>query len=249
MKPRLTIVTSVYNGNDFIQPFLDDMIQMHGYEECQHLIINANSPDHEGPAIRKFIAFHTNAHYIDMTCDPGLYRIWNMAIQIADAPYVTNANIDDRRSKYFIHDSVEFLDQHPKIDVVSAPVFVTRIPNETFDQNKAYDLWYSKFRGEYRKEDLFMYDKFGGIVGSMNVPHSNPVWRKKIHRKAGYFDETFTPFSDWEFWIRCASKDARFWNLERPLSLYYHNPKGLSTDKQKEEERDRLMHRILALYT
>jgi hypothetical protein len=68
------------------------------------------------------------------------------------------------------------------------------------------------------------------------------MWRKSLHDKFGYFEEKYRSASDWEFWLRCAFGGSKFYKLNKPLGLYYFNPKGVSTNvenfswKQKEEK-------------
>lgn len=245
MIPRLTIITSVYKADDFISNFLIDMVQMDQYSECQHIIVNANSPGNEYEKLKPFINDKKNVQYIYLSKDPGLYDIWNICIGLSSAQYLTTANVDDCRSSDFITSHCDLLDSKTEIDIVSAPVLVTNKPNEIFVSNSSHDTWYKEFNGEYFKKDLFMYDNLGNPKWSMNIPHSNPVWRKTLHEKFGYFNQNLNPFADWDFWLRCASGGARFWNLSNPKSLYYHNPSGLSTTKEKQDIYNKLNSSII----
>jgi len=248
MTAKLTIITSLYKADKFINNFIIDMIQMDQYDDCQHIIVNANSPGNEYEILKPFLKDKKNVQYIYLSKDPGLYDIWNICIGLSSAPYITTANVDDRRSVDFITSHTDLLDSNSEIDIVSAPVLVTANHNEIFMSNSSYDIWYKEFIGEYFKKDLFMYDNYGNPKWSMNIPHSNPVWRKKIHDNNGYFNQNLNPFSDWDFWLRCASNGSRFWNLSSPKSLYYNNPSGLSTNKDKQDLYNKLNDNIIKKY-
>ena len=74
-----------------------------------------------------------------------------------------------------------------------------------------------------------------------NLPHNNPMWKKELHDKYGYFETKYKSASDWEFWLRCAFGGATFKKYHSILGVYYFNPKGVSTNpennvwKKKEE--------------
>ena len=75
-----------------------------------------------------------------------------------------------------------------------------------------------------------------------NLPHNNPMWKKSLHEKHGYFDSNYRSAGDWEFFLRCTFGGENFKKINEVLGLYYFNPKGVSTNventswKQQEEK-------------
>ena len=75
-----------------------------------------------------------------------------------------------------------------------------------------------------------------------NQPHNNPMWRKELHKKHGFFDSKYRSAGDWEFFLRCAFGGEKFKKINDVLGLYYFNPNGISTNpknsswKQEEEK-------------
>ena len=59
-----------------------------------------------------------------------------------------------------------------------------------------------------------------------------PMWRKNLHNKCGFFDETYKSAADWEFWLRCSFAGEKIKDVKEIIGLYYFNPKGLSTIDQ-----------------
>ena len=53
-KPRVTIITSVYKGDKFIKGFLEDIVQQTIFNDCELIIINANSPEKEDDIIKRY---------------------------------------------------------------------------------------------------------------------------------------------------------------------------------------------------
>ena len=89
---RVSIITSLYNGDEFIEGFLQYITQQTIFDECELIIINANSPGNEEPIINKYLEQYSNIVYTKLDHDPGLYAVWNMAIKMASADYVITAS-------------------------------------------------------------------------------------------------------------------------------------------------------------
>jgi glycosyltransferase involved in cell wall biosynthesis len=49
-----------------------------------------------------------------------------------------------------------------------------------------------------------------------------PMWRKALHNRYGYFDETFSASGDWEFWLRIA-EGTTFLHINELLGLYFRS--------------------------
>ena len=68
------------------------------------------------------------------------------------------------------------------------------------------------------------------------------MYRKLLHDKFGYFDDSMRFSADWKFHLKCAVGGTKAKKIQDTLGLYYFNPKGRTTDanlfpeKRKEEE-------------
>jgi len=215
--PKVSIITSVYNGDEFIQGFMEDITRQTIFADCQLIMINANSPGKEEAVIKKYMKHYPNIVYIRLNADPGLYGVWNMAIKMAQGKLLTNANLDDRLAPncYEIHYNA--LRTHSEIDLVYSPCFITYIPNQVFDVHCGLPTLPCP---AFSKAEL----QKGCIV------NNHPMWRKSMHAKYGLFDEKYKIGGDWEMWLRAVSQGAQFMRIDQPLGLYYVNPHGLSTD-------------------
>jgi glycosyltransferase involved in cell wall biosynthesis len=254
--PKISIITSVFKGDNYIEEFLKNIINQTVFPECELILINPNSPGNEEPVIIKYLKKYPNIVYKRLELDPGLYETWNMAIGMARGEYITNANLDDRHAPQHIEKHLAWLEQHPECDVVAAPVLVTKGINETWDSHTAYTVWYEQFvyggdeysgiqeffRSELDENGL----KTGGVV-SYNFPHCMPVWRKSLHKKNGYFQESeYGTSADWEFWLRCAANGAQFKLLKEPLGLYLEDPNSHNrTYKNKESFEKKIINKYL----
>ena len=228
--PKISIITSVYDGDEFIRPFLEDITKQTIFEDkCELILINANSPGNEEEIIQEYVdKYPNNIVYKRLEEDPGIYGVWNIGIKLATGEYITNANLDDRKSAHSLERHAAELFMNDDVDLVYADMLVTENPNETFDNNTSQGRRYNF--AEFSVENLKM----------SNMPHASPMWRKSYHEKYGLFDTSYRSAGDWEMWLRGATQGSKFKKINTLLGLYYFNPKGISTNPEnfswKEEE-------------
>ena len=229
--PKVSIITSVYDGDEFIRPFLEDITNQTIFEEkCELILINANSPGNEEDVINEYLEkYPNNIVYKKLDKDPGIYGVWNMGAEMSTGEFLTNANLDDRKAPHSIERHAKELFVAEDVDLVYADMLITDKPNETWENNSSNGRKYNF--PEYSYDNLKM----------VNMPHAAPMWRKSLHKSHGFFNSKYKSAGDWELWLRAASKGSKFMKIKAPLGLYYFNPKGISTDpdnfswKQKEE--------------
>lgn len=229
--PRLSIITSVWKGDEFIEGFLKDITEQTIFPECELIIINANSPGNEEAVITRYQKEYPNIRYVKLAYDPGVYGVWNRAIKMARSEYLTNANIDDRSCKDSYAAHLAALEADPNVDLVYAGYYITSFPNETFENNRHYILCNP---AEFSLKNM---------VGCL--PGPRPVWRKSFHDRFGFFDESFISVGDYAMWLRGAQGGAKFKKIPGVYSLYYENPKGLSTEVGSPREKQRLLEENL----
>ena len=229
--PKISIITSVYNGDEYIKEFMEDITRQSIFKEkCELIMIDANSPGNEKEVIDEYIKeFPDNIKYIKLDEDPGIYGVWNTGIKESTGEYLTNANLDDRKSIKSLEEHAKTLMLNDDVSLVYADSFITHKPNEIFEQNTS--------NGErYYMEDFTVEGMLRG-----NLPHNNPMWRKSLHESHGEFNADYKSAGDWDFFLRCAVAGENFKKIPKVLGLYFFNPKGMSTNpdnniwKAKEE--------------
>lgn len=235
-QPRVSIVTSIFKGDDFISGFLSDITRLKNFDQFELILINAASPGNEEPIIKEYMKKFPNIVYKKLTKDPGVYGVWNMGIKMARAPLITNANLDDRRNPEALEIHAKTLEETPYIDLVYSDFYVTFEPNQTFEWNTHQ---YSIITEEFTPSLMYKC-----------LPGPQPTWRKSINEKYGYFDETFYSGGDFEMWNRAVSMGSKFKKVSSVLSgLYYFNPKGISTNNEKNDIYTAELNRINEKYS
>ena len=234
--PKISIITSVYDGDEFIRPFLEDITRQTIFEEkCELVLINANSPGNEEEVIKEYLEkYPNNIIYEKLDEDPGIYGVWNKAIKMSTGEYITNANLDDRKAVNSLEVHAKELYRNKNVDLVYSDMLTTDKPNETWESNSSVR--------KYHNMAEFSFDNL--LRGSM--PHAAPMWKKSLHDKHGQFDEKYKSAGDWEMWLRAASNGSEFKKINAVSNLYFFNPKGISTNPEnnswkREEEKEVFM--------
>ena len=137
--PKISIITSVYDGDDFIEPFLEDITSQTIFKDkCELVLVNAYSPGSEDSVIQKYgKKYPDNIIYEKLEEDPGLYGTWNHALKLSTGEFVTNANLDDRKKLNSIEEHARALVADPQVGLVYADSYITHKPNETFEEFKS----------------------------------------------------------------------------------------------------------------
>lgn len=233
--PKISLITSVFNGDEFIDGFLEDIENQTIFKEkCELILVNANSPGNEEEKILAFKEkYPNNVKYIKLDSDPGIYACWNLAIKESSGEYISNANLDDRKRRDSLEQHAKFLFISDQADLVYSDSYISHESNYTFNKLEKINI---------SEMPRYSFDEFSPkALLKVNLPHHNPMWKKRLHEQYGYFNEEFSSASDWQFWLKCATSGSIFKKINEILGIYYFNPNGISTSfknfkkKQKEE--------------
>lgn len=235
----VTILTSVYNNDDFLEGFLADIEKQTVFKDCCLCLVNCGNSESDDRLCRDFLKkYPNNVRLFIPDRDPGIYGAWNIGITATDSPYITNANVDDRLCPTAIKDKVAFLYANPDIDLVYSKGILSNKPNQTFEQIVSRGRYNLHFTGEYSKQ----------AIKRSCLPHNAPLWRRRLHDKNGLFDSSMRSAGDYEFWLRCVANGAEFKRLNKTLNVYYNNPNGLSTAKANHSWRHKEYLEVMRRY-
>ena len=239
--PKVTLVTSVYKASEYIEQLMEDVTRQTIFsEKCEWIILDVNSPedDFEEKVIRKYTKKHPNIVYRRLEEDPGVYGVWNKAIEMSTGDFITNVNCDDRRASYALEHQAKMLLAHPEISLIYNDSYISKEPNVMFE-----DVPSGCSRYQFEQ-----FSKEAMLRG--NLPHNNPMWRRTLHDTYGEFDAKYKSAGDWEFWLRCAFGGAKFKKYSDILGVYYFNPTGISTNEEntswKQEEEKEVFKKYFA---
>jgi GT2 family glycosyltransferase len=238
-KPKVSLVTSMFKGDKYIEKYLKNLTNQSIFDQCELIIVNADSPGNEDAIINKYMQQYDNIIYKKLDHDPGIYGCWNIGIEMAKGEYISNANLDDIRSLQQVEILAEELDRNLDVDLVYSECYITRKQNEEYENNSSNGMVYPI--KDYRPENMIKC-----------LPGCMPMWRKSMHDKAGYFDASYSSAGDWEMWLRAIKNGSKFKKVYGSHGLYYINPDGLSTSAEnkakKHAEEKEVFWKYVGLY-
>jgi hypothetical protein len=162
--------------------------------------------------------------------DPGLYESWNSLIRLSRSRYITNFNPDDRKLPDHLASLCLLLEQSGAEAAASA-CHVLRfepgdsIPITSSEIDCIKETWWSGDSDSIgvsylTTRQLFREPELGSYRAN-NILHSMPVWRRSLHSRYGFFDETsFGTYADYAFWIAVLSAGENALFVDAPLYLF-----------------------------
>lgn len=217
MNYKCSLFCSIYKGQKFLNGYIENMLKQSMFSDIEFVFLDCASPENERVSIEPLTQKYSNIKYYRLESDPGLYAAWNIAVKKCSAPIIGNWNIDDRKNVHSTEILYKAFERDPSLDLVYGLTYVSTIANETYENN-SYENIYPCL--PHSLKNLLI----------NNSPHCMPMWKKSIHDRFGYFDESYKTASDGDLWLRCAVGGARIQMVNHPVGLYYHNPTGRSTD-------------------
>jgi GT2 family glycosyltransferase len=193
---RVSAIVSAYYADEYLEGRIENLLSQ---TEPPEVIVIAQRGSKEAAIMENYPRVVT----IPTDDIPGVYEAWNIGIKAANTPYVTNANSDDRLAPHALKKMADILDKETTYGVVYPDVaIVNEIGGNPI--------------GEYRWLEGGMKELIRAcFVGPM------PMWRSKLHKQFGYFDESYKSAGDYEFWMRLMAGGVKFYHVRGdPLGVY-----------------------------
>jgi len=214
-KPKVSAIVSVYNASKYLEGCLNNLFAQSLFAAglLQVVVVNTGSQQDEGEIVRAFIARGYEIKYIEVPDRETVYSAWNRGIQVSDADFVTSANADDRHHAKALEILAGELDKNSDAALVYADVDITEEENRGFGE--------ALILGQYRWAEFCPIQLLKGCYCG-----PQPMWRKEIHGRIGYFDSDFVSAGDYEMWLRMAV-DHKFIHVQQLLGLYLKSPQSI----------------------
>lgn len=219
--PLVSAIVSTYNSEKFIRGCLEDLVNQTLYQKgkLEIIIIDSASVEKEGAIAQEFQSKYPHIIYQRTPERESIYAAWNRGIKIAKGNYITNANTDDRHRPDALEKMANYLNNNPDTSLVYADQLVTTFPNDSWATTQANKYWNWP---EFDYEELERRCMIG----------SQPMWKKSLHQKYGYFHSEFKVAGDYEFWLRIG-KTEKITRFSEILGLYFENEQGLEKSSTK----------------
>jgi glycosyltransferase involved in cell wall biosynthesis len=191
MKPKVTVLTCVYNGLPYLKDSIESILTQ-TYSNFEYLIIDDASSDEN---VVKLIESYNDSriNFVKNEENLGVSNTFNKALRLIKTPYVVRADQDDVNLPDRIEKQISYLEKNTEIDVVCSWEYV-------IDSD-------SVIVGNWKRK-LENYGSFIGhvLTGICPIWHPSITFRTQIMIDAGGFNPEYTRAEDFEVTMRIALK-------------------------------------------
>lgn len=218
--PLVSIVTPTFNSARFVTETLCS-VEAQTYPHVEHLVIDGGSTD----GTLELVAAHPRARLV-ADRDNGMYEAYNKGLKLAEGEIIGCLNSDDLYLPDTLERVVAAFAAHPEADVV-------------FGHSQYVD---AEGRAIYSYHALpFDWGRFTSMrFNSLAFP--SVFWRRSIHERIGYYDESYQMAADFDFYLRF--KELKLVRVDATLSRFRVHDSTLTNSRPEQSYQE--VSRILA---
>ena len=218
MKPIVTILTTVRNGEDFIEQCVNSILDQ-TFKNFEYIILNNGSTDGTANILNKFTDPRLKiVHQKNL----GVSTSLNKGVRLSRCDLIARIDADDYCFPSRLERQVEVMNQHPDV-VLCGSRWLELIAGKLSEQRVAFIETDQAIR-----KSMSLFNPFG---------HSAVMFRKKTFFKAGGYNCQFKYGQDYDLWLRMLSF-GKAWILNEKLGvarLYEQSESHRNKRKQKLE--------------
>lgn len=218
-KYKISCFSIIFKAENFLQGLIDNILEQEDFQNIEFIFLNPSSPDKSKDILTPYLEKYNNFKFIDLDSDPGLYECWNICVRESSSDIVTNWNPDDRRTKDCVKTLANTLILLKDYDLIYGLTLITNVKNQKFENCQSESIFPAE---PFSIKNLFF----------NNSPHCMPAWRKSIHDKFGYFDNSYISAGDGDMWLRAAIGGSKFFFLKKIIGTYYESDSTVSRNKE-----------------
>jgi glycosyltransferase involved in cell wall biosynthesis len=217
MKPVISIVLAVYNGEKFLKESIDSVLNQ-SYANFELIIINDGSFDSTQNIIdsysdERIICFKLNHR--------GLSQALNFGIEKSRGDYIARIDDDDIWFKDKLNVQMKYLVDHPEIEFLATA-------KQVIDENGMILVTSEPER------DLDYYELRSKLLENNIICHSSVLFKRSIIYHTGTYNTNFKNSLDYEYWIRILDNHQGHL-IGVPMVKYRISSKMLSIVKRYEQ--------------
>jgi glycosyltransferase involved in cell wall biosynthesis len=185
--PRVSVLTTVYNGARHLQAAIDSILGQE-YADFELILVDDGSTDATPEILARAAARDPRIVLLRNETNRGIAASSNRGLALARCEYVARLDSDDLSLPGRLTKEVAVLDAHPDVAMVS-------MNYETFDDS-------GRILGRSRRDEppevVAYLLNFSNAVGG----HSQVMFRRSAVLAAGGYDESFPLSLDYDLWTR-----------------------------------------------
>ncbi len=187
---KVSVIVSLYKAAAKLPFFITAIRQqtLNRDHLVEFVFIDSGSPHDERAVFEQMVAQRPlNAVFARSMSRETIQAAWNRGIGLAKAPYLVFLGVDESLYPEALAVLADHLDRNPDTDWVMANSLVTAV-----EDNGVY------------KHDIMTYDRRGAnkdhaYLETCYISYVGGIYRRSLHARHGYYDESFTGAGDTEF--------------------------------------------------
>lgn len=237
--PTVSLIVSMYNASSKLPTLLENVsIQSLAKEgRVEVVLVDSGSPGPEYQVFQEVASrFELPIVFARSPERETIQAAWNRGIGLARAPYLCFYGVDEGMHPDCLATLAAVLDAREDVDWVMADSLVTDVDQ---DGILARDVM------EYRRDDL---DREMVYLDTCYLSWVGGLYRRSIHERFGYYDESFRAAGDTEFKCRVLSR-INILHVPRMLGVFNNYPEERTTAHPRaeiEDQRAWYLHRTSA---
>lgn len=212
---RVSVFVSMYNAERFVVPMLENLVAQTLYSrgEMEIILIDSASPQGEQAVLAPYLDRQEHLFYGRTAQRETVYGAFNRGLRQARGKYVMNLDTDNRLRNDAVEIFADYLDSHADIGLVYGNQYIGQFENETFYNHVRFGFC----QRPLYSPDMMLHKYYFG---------SELMWRRELHDKVGYYDESYIVAGDYEMVCRLATV-TKFAHVDRYFGLYLKNLQGV----------------------
>lgn len=213
--PTVSILMPVYRTATYLREAMDSMLAQ-TFTDFELIVLDDCSPDNAEEILDTYtdprIVRYRGEHNV------GLANVLNIGSGMARGKYIARMDSDDISLPTRLQVQVDYMEQHPDIDLCSTAM-------QLFGE--CSDTWVRNADPERVKVEALFYSP---------ILHASSVWRRERFDERGLrFRQEMVPAEDYDLWTRAMLDGLRLVNLPEVLYRYRTRP-GQTTITNNEME-------------
>lgn len=213
-RPSVSIVTPAYNAMPYLKATIES-IRSQEYPDLEHIVMDGGSKDGTCELLRQYPEINWVSEK-----DRGQSHALNKGFELAKGDIIGWLNADDIYEPDAILTAVEYLEQHPEVDLVCSDLKI-------IDEDGQYvGVTYST---DFRVEDLLFENK---------IKQPTVFMRRQVIDRLKGVDEQYHYVMDREFWLRVGMSGFKMHYLEGKIFASFRLCKGTKSFEGTPKFRD-----------
>ncbi|MBO9688669.1 MAG: glycosyltransferase [Mitsuaria chitosanitabida] len=204
-EPQVTLVVPAFNEDPQVLARSLDSVAAQTFGDFECIVVDESTQAASAEACRALCERDSRFRYVHPEQRLGLAASLNLGISMARAPLIARFDSDDICQAERLALQVDFLRQHPEVDVLGGALEIMDEQEHTL-----------AFRA-YPATDAAIQRRFDTTSA---VAHPTVMMRKSVLDRFGMYDPTFRFAEDLDLWLRLSNHGVRFANLSQVLVRY-----------------------------